>query len=345
MQMYQMMESSVLLVEPNRMDAERLRQIIGSRVKLLTVATVAEALDYLTHHLVDLVVATAHGTGADGFELLRRMRQDERTKSLPVIMTTKDNTQKAEAAITMAGAFDILRKPFIPIIVVKKIERVLELEFLHRHLQNEVRRQTRLAEKRLESTLILFEEMVLALAKTVDAKDAYTNGHSQRVADYAELIAARLGWSPEEQKKIYQMGLLHDIGKIGVPESIINKPDKLTDEEYAKIKQHTVIGADILEIVEEFPELSIGARYHHERYDGRGYPEGLVGEDIPVYARVIAVADSYDAMSSKRSYRDVLPQDVVRAEIEKGRGSQFDPDVADVMLQIIDEDIEYKLHE
>lgn len=347
MQIYQMQAMSVLLVEPNRMDAARLQQILANRVKLVMRETVAEAIEYLAGRTVDVVVTTAHGTGADGFELLRRMREsaDERTQHTPVIMTTKDQTQKAEAAIIMAGAFGIIHKPFIPIIVVKRIEQVLELEYLHSHLKTEVSRQTRLAESRLESSRRLFDEMVLALAKTVDAKDAYTNGHSQRVADYAELIAGRLGWPAEEQKKIYQMGLLHDIGKIGVPEAIINKPDKLTDEEYATIKQHTVIGAEILQLVEEFPELTIGARYHHERYDGRGYPEGLEGEDIPVYARVIAVADSYDAMSSKRSYRDVLPQDVVRGEIVKGRGSQFDPDVADVMLQIIDEDVEYVLHE
>ena len=141
------------------------------------------------------------------------------------------------------------------------------------------------------------------------------------------------------------MGLLHEIGKIGVSEAIINKSDRLTGEEYDRVKQHTVIGSDILSLVAEFPELSIGARAHHERFDGGGYPDGLAGTDIPVYARIIAVADSYDAMTSKRSYRDVLPQNVVRAEIAKGRGSQFDPEFTDVMIQLIDEDEEYMLHE
>ena len=185
----------------------------------------------------------------------------------------------------------------------------------------------------------------MALAKTIDAKDAYTRGHSQRVARYARHIAFKLGWLEEEQRKIYFMGLLHDIGKIGVPEAIINKTARLTDEEYSKIKQHTVIGSEILELVAEFPELAIGARSHHERYDGKGYPDGFAGSRIPIYARVIAVADAYDAMTSKRSYRGVLPQDVVRGEIAKGRGTQFDPQFADVMLQIIDEDEEYILHE
>ena len=165
------------------------------------------------------------------------------------------------------------------------------------------------------------------------------------VGRYARFIAYKLGWHEEEQQKIYFMGLLHDIGKIGVPEAIINKPDKLTDEEYDKIKEHTVIGSEILELVAEFPELTIGARSHHERFDGKGYPDGKKGDEIPIYARIIAVADAYDAMTSKRSYRDVLPQNVVRDQIAKGRGSQFDPEFADVMLQIIDEDVDYILHE
>jgi putative two-component system response regulator len=245
----------------------------------------------------------------------------------------------------MAGGFDIIRKPFVPIIVVKKVEQVLELEYLHRNLKEEVQRQTQLAEDRLAASERLFEQTVMALAKTIDAKDAYTRGHSQRVARYARHIAFKLGWLEEEQRRVYFMGLLHDIGKIGVPEYIINKTTRLNDEEYGKIQQHTVIGSQILDLVAEFPELAIGARSHHERYDGKGYPDGFAGSQIPVYARVIAVADAYDAMTSRRSYRDVLPQDVVRSEIAKGRGTQFDPQFADIMLQIIDEDEEYILHE
>jgi putative two-component system response regulator len=281
----------------------------------------------------------------DGFELMRTLRRQPKFKDLPIIMLTSDQTQKAEAAVVMACGTDIIRKPFIPIIVVKKVEQVLEMEYLHRNLKQEVHRQTQLAEERLAASERLFEETVMTLAKTIDAKDAYTRGHSQRVAAYARQIAEKLGWLEDEQRKIYFMGLLHDIGKIGVPEAIINKTTRLTDVEYGQIKQHTVIGSEILELIAEFPELAVGARSHHERYDGKGYPDGFAGSQIPVYARVIAVADAYDAMTSRRSYRDVLPQDVVRGEIAKGRGTQFDPQFADIMLQIIDEDSEYLLHE
>ena len=139
--------------------------------------------------------------------------------------------------------------------------------------------------------------------------------------------------------------LLHDIGKIGIPREIINKPSRLTDEEYTVIKSHPAIGGKILEEITEIPDIAVGARWHHERFDGKGYPDGLMGMEIPELARIIGVADAYDAMTSKRSYRDVLPQEEVLGEIEKGKGSQFDPDIAEYMVQIIKNDITYQLHE
>ncbi|MBQ7507615.1 MAG: HD domain-containing protein [Lachnospiraceae bacterium] len=185
--------------------------------------------------------------------------------------------------------------------------------------------------------------VVSALAAAIDAKDTYTNGHSARVAEYSRMIAQRLGYSESKQDEIYMMGLLHDVGKIGVPDEVINKPGRLTDEEFALIKKHPVIGSGILESIEERPYLSTGARWHHERYGGGGYPDGIHGEEIPEEVRIIAVADAYDAMTSSRSYRAVMPQEKVRAEIEKGMGTQFDPQFAKVMLQMIDEDKDYRL--
>ena len=163
--------------------------------------------------------------------------------------------------------------------------------------------------------------------------------------DYSRMIAKKLGLSKEEQEKIYYMGLVHDIGKIGVPGEIINKTSKLTDEEYELIKSHSIKGYEILDEIQSMPDLALGARWHHELYDGSGYPDKKAGDDIPFLMRIIAVADSYDAMTSNRSYRSYLPQDVVRAEIEKNSGKQFDPAVAECMLQIIDADRNYSLHE
>ena len=183
------------------------------------------------------------------------------------------------------------------------------------------------------------------LAHTIDAKDNYTSGHSTRVAKYAREIARRMGKDEKAQNTIYFMGLLHDIGKIGIKDEIINKPGGLTEEEFFAIKRHSTIGYDILRDMSEISDIEKGARWHHERYDGKGYPDGLKGEEIPEYARIICVADAYDAMTSKRSYRDSMPQAKVREEIRKGRGSQFDPHIADVFLTIMDEDTEYRLRE
>ena len=197
----------------------------------------------------------------------------------------------------------------------------------------------------LENERRMLRDVISALAETVDAKDAYTHGHSSRVAQYSHMLADRMGLSKDDVERIVRMAILHDVGKIGVPDAVLNKPGKLTDEEFDLIKSHAKRGGGILSKVKSMPELSTGARWHHERFDGRGYPDGLTGDEIPLEARIICVADCYDAMTSDRVYREHLPQDVVRQEIVDGMGTQFDPDVAKAMLSIIDADAEYQLHE
>lgn len=184
-----------------------------------------------------------------------------------------------------------------------------------------------------------------ALAQTIDAKDRYTNGHSQRVAYYSKEIARRMGKSESEQNTVYIAGLLHDLGKIRIPEAVINKDTSLSEDEEEIIKIHPITGYHILRGLYTDKSINEGAKYHHERYDGKGYPSRLSGDEIPEIARIIGVADSYDAMASNRSYRMALPQEVVRAEIEKGKNTQFDPDIADIMLQMIDEDVEYNMRQ
>ncbi len=210
------------------------------------------------------------------------------------------------------------------------------------HLQNNLEEEVYIKTKEVEALSL---HIIQSLAQTIDAKDKYTNGHSERVAKYAMEIARRAGYSQKQQEDIYVMGLLHDVGKIGIADAVINKPGRLTKEEFDAIKEHPVIGADILRKIREMPNLMIGARWHHEKYDGSGYPDGLKGNEIPIEARIIAVADAYDAMTSNRSYRNVLPQEVVRKEIEEGSGSQFDPLLAGIMVQIIDEDTRYNMRE
>ncbi len=216
---------------------------------------------------------------------------------------------------------------------------------LNKTVAETTEREMNLLKEEQKNMRILFEQTAEALSSAIDAKDRYTHGHSARVAEYSRRIATQAGFSEKECDEVYFAALLHDVGKIGIPGRIINKSSKLTEEEYNTIKAHPVIGEQILSRIHQSPYLAVGAHYHHERYDGNGYPDGLQGDEIPVIARIIAVADSYDAMSSKRSYRESLPQAVVRSEIQNGCGSQFDPHFAQIMLQMIDNDPDYTMRE
>jgi diguanylate cyclase (GGDEF)-like protein/putative nucleotidyltransferase with HDIG domain len=178
-------------------------------------------------------------------------------------------------------------------------------------------------------------QTIETIANTLDAKDEYTQGHSRRVSEYAVQIAREMCMDETEIENIKYIALLHDIGKIGVPDYVLNKPGRLTDSEYELMKQHTVTGGEILKDISLFKDLDVGAKYHHERYDGKGYPNGLKGEEIPLVARIICMADSYDAMTSNRVYRNHLSKEVVMSEIERCRGTQFDPAVADAFLSYL----------
>ncbi len=218
------------------------------------------------------------------------------------------------------------------------------IQQIHDTTQEKHSLEQKLNKKNVEQKQMLIH-IVQTLAGTIDAKDKYTKGHSGRVAAYSKEIAKRFGYSESEQNDIYIMGLLHDIGKIGVPDAVINKTGKLTDEEYAMIKKHPVIGANILANITEMPDLALGAKWHHEKYSGQGYPDGIKGDVIPEQARIIAVADAYDAMTSCRSYRKPMPQELVIKEIRDGSGTHFDPRFAEIMLEIISEDKDYDLKE
>lgn len=207
-----------------------------------------------------------------------------------------------------------------------------------RNLQDmELHRQKIEVEKSKQQTERISLQMMQTLATTIEAKDEYTRGHSYRVAEYAALIAKELGWSQDEITNLKHAAHLHDIGKIGIPDSVLNKPTQLTENEDNLLKKHTIIGAEILKDVTLIPHVVEVTRNHHEHYDGSGYPDGLAGTEIPIYARIIAVADCYDAMNSRRIYRNVLSQDEIYEEILKNKGTQFDPEIADIFLTLLTE--------
>ena len=207
-----------------------------------------------------------------------------------------------------------------------------------RQLNHNVELQQSVLEERNRVEKISLETISIIM-KALEAKDSYTEHHSLNVAKYAKAIAEKLKLPAKEIEHIYTLGLLHDIGKIGVPEVILNKPDRLTDEEFEKIKKHVLVGCEILKNFSSMPELYVGALYHHEWYDGKGYSNGLVGENIPITARIIAVADSVDAMYSNRVYRSSRSREYVMEQLERNKGTQFDPELSDIMIQLIGEGI------
>lgn len=202
----------------------------------------------------------------------------------------------------------------------------------------ELQRQKKELAKRKRQMEKVSLQMIQTLSTTIEAKDEYARGHSHRVAEYAALIANELGWDSEEIMNLKYAAHLHDIGKIGIPDMLLNKPACLTPEEYSVIKEHTVIGAEILKNISLIPHVAEVARSHHEHYDGTGYPDGLAGENIPLSARIVAIADCYDAMNSKRIYRNALPPEKIFKEIENNRSTQFDPELTDIFLNLLCDD-------
>ncbi len=201
----------------------------------------------------------------------------------------------------------------------------------------ETQRHQRALEKRRQQTERLSLQMMQTLALTVEAKDEYTRGHSHRVAEYAALIAKELHWSPEEILNLKYAAHLHDIGKVGIPDTILNKPTRLTPEEYAVTKEHTVIGGEILKNITLLQQSADVARHHHERYDGKGYPDGLKGTDIPLYARIVAIADGYDVMNTNHACRNSLPEASIIREFRENSGTQFDPELTEIFLMLLEE--------
>ncbi|MBR5375893.1 MAG: response regulator [Lachnospiraceae bacterium] len=319
--------------------------LTGEGFRVSCLKSGGELLDFLKANTPDLLLLDIHMPELNGFDTLEMIKKDERMSSIPVMFLTADDDAETEAKGLGAGAMDFIKKPFVPEVLLLRARHTIDLIRLQRDLAREVEKKTTQLIEEHDKIERMSMQIVKALSGAIDEKDTYTNGHSTRVAEYAREIANRAGYSIKRQEEIYMMGLLHDVGKIGIPDAIINKPAKLSDEEFGVIQNHPVMGARILKNITEFPQFVTGARWHHERYDGSGYPDGLAGENIPEEARIIAVADAYDAMTSRRSYRDILAQDVVKSELKKGRGTQFDPRFADIMLEMMQEDNGFRMRE
>ena len=321
---------TVLIVDDDRMNLVTAQSFLAEEYKVVGVNSGKLAFKYLEKHQPDLILLDIFMPVIGGFEVMEQLREHKEWSKIPVIFLTADRKTETEAKCFEMGAYDFITKPFEPRIMLNRIRRTIELDGYRKDLQR------RLDEKTREMGLLTIQA-ITTVANTIDAKDDYTKGHSLRVARYSEALARKIGWSEEEIQNIHYIALLHDIGKIGVPDSVLNKPFKLTNVEFELIKNHATMGAEILKDINMVPNVSVGAKYHHEKYDGTGYPNGLKGEEIPEVARIIGIVDSYDAMTSNRVYRRKLQDEMVKNELLKGRGTQFDPYLVDQFMELLEE--------
>ncbi len=325
---------------------------------VLCASTGEEALEILSKTKTQVVVTDQRMPEMSGVDLLSSVRQ-RHPDIVRMMLTGFTEMNVAVEAINRGEIYRLITKPwnddelratirqaFEQADLKDEIKRLnhitreqnFKLQDMNRNLEDKVRERTKQLALKHHELRTAYVQTVGALAEAVDAKDSYTRGHSERVGVYASKIAREMGFKKALIERIYIAGLLHDVGKIGVRDSVILKPDKLTPEEYEEIKQHPEIGAKILEPVDFLADIAPCVRHHHEWFDGstRGYPDRLRGETIPLPSRVILVADTVEAMTSDRPYRKALPLETVVSEINKYSGSQFDPNCADAFLRVLD---------
>ena len=318
----------ILVVDDDRLSLVVAEEFLKDDYDVDCVDSGEAALLYLQSNYPDVILLDLHMPGMGGRETLNVIMSSSLLKHIPVICITADSKSETEIECLSIGALDYITKPFVPQVAKSRISRIVELNELKNNLAEQLDKKTRLLEK---VTL----NFIMAIANTIDAKDAYTSGHSIRVAKCAEAIATELGWDDEEVQNIKYIALLHDIGKIGIPDAILNKPYHLSVEEFNIVKKHPIIGREILKDIHMIDSVTDGALYHHERYDGNGYPFGLKGKEIPLCARIVGIADSYDAMTSNRVYRSKLKKEDVISEFERCKGTQFDPELTELFLKML----------
>jgi putative two-component system response regulator len=283
---------------------------------VVTASNGREALERVRQEQPDLILLDVTMPEMDGFTVCQRLKEDEHTALIPITMLTGLDDREHRTRGIEAGADDFLTKPFEQSILRARIRSQLRL-------------------KRLTDQLEHTEHVIFMLAQAVEAKDAYTEGHLRRLRSYGEQLAVACGLEPGDVRAVRYGGILHDIGKISVDESILRKPGPLTADETAQMRRHPDTGAGIISQMRFAKEVAPIIRGHHEYWDGSGYPQGLAGEQIPLGARIITIVDAYDAMTTDRPYRAALGGEEVVRRLHAGRGTQFDPEMLDVFLDLI----------
>jgi putative two-component system response regulator len=322
---------TVLVVD----DEEMMRELVTERLKLEGYTVEAaengeQALQKIKSNGYDLLLTDLNMPVLNGLELLKKLADNRDLAT--VVMSGQGDLETAVYAMKL-GASDYIFKPINFRILLHTLESAMKKKMMEKAL---IDYQDNLEKKVFEQTMIIndfYLRSIQSLVKALEAKDSYTRGHSERVTFYSLELAKGLGKSVD-MEKLRSAGILHDLGKIGIPETILNKPGKLENEEFLIVKKHPSMGVRILEPIESLKGVFPVIMHHPERYDGKGYPAGLQGEKIPIEARILAIADTYDAMTSNRAYRDALSPQKAVEEIDKFAGVQFDPDLASQFMAI-----------
>lgn len=347
------MEHVILVVDDDKNNLLLAQKIFGKKYRIAAATSGMAAFKYLEKKMPDLILLDINMPQMDGFEVMGRLQGDARYNSIPVIFLTADDDSDTETRCFRAGAHDFVRKPFIADVACSRIDRVLELEDYHKRLEVMVKEQADEIKRNSEKISSMQEQVIIGMANLIELRDDSTGMHVKNTKRYVEMIAAKLHsrhfydeiLTDSYIKNMCKAAPLHDIGKIRISDLILQKPGRLTSEEFEEMKKHTIFGGEIIHEImgglEEDDYIKIAAdiaRFHHERWDGNGYPEGLSGEKIPLCARIMAFADVFDALYAERCYKKpVRPVSRVLEIIEEGKGTQFDPVITDVFLSLEDD--------
>jgi len=325
-----------MIVDDSRSSLMHLQQLAerDSDVRAMAVLDPEAALEAALHHRFDMVIVDHIMPKVDGITFIRRMRGTNGHAQVPMVMLTATTDDATRLAALEAGATDFLSKSQSPVELKVRLRNLIRLSSALRKLDDHVAEQDREIEKATQALLSREEEMVFRLSKALEYRDNDTNDHTLRVAKYSRMISERLGLSRQECRSIYLASPLHDIGKVAISDRILLKPGTLDDVERATIQTHAEIGARILrgsgsDLINLAAQIAIG---HHERWDGKGYPKGLAGEAIPLSARIVAIADVFDALTTERPYKKALPVAEALAILAAERGRHFDPACLDAFL-------------
>lgn len=330
-------KTNLLVVDGSRTTMRYIDSIFGGYCQIHLARTGIEAMDVVEIKPIDIIIMNRNLPDMDGFDLLEKWHKERLTDDISVVIAGDERNKQQEVEALQKGAADYISMPFVLEILKLRVDHLVELHYYRKELESEIKKQ-----KKKVSDLS-FQAMI-TIAHTIDLKDRYGEGHSLRVALYSREIARRLGWTVEELENLYNVALLHDIGKIAIEDSILNKMGTLTEQEYESVKRHTKVGADIVKNTTFIPGIKEGISYHHERYDGTGYV-GLKGKDIPLIARILAVADAVTAMEEDRPFRRRLSSMELEKELISNKGKQFDPDIVNVAVEMLHEgyDVDEKL--